>query len=183
MSAQLEGGATKNSNPWRIARWSVPVLLLLIPVVANWPWSPADFVFASILLFGSVGAYEAATRMTRNAAYRGAAGLAIAAGFLLIWVNGAVGITDSDADMLYVLLVAPIGILGAILARFRPRGMARAMFVTAFALVSVGIVALVAGIVPAFNDPIEVLALTGFFGTLFVGSGMLFRQAGQEQPR
>jgi hypothetical protein len=84
---------------------------------------------------------------------------------------------------MYVLLVAPIGILGSIAARFKPRGMARAMFATAFALTCVGVGALIAGVVPAFNAPIEVLALTGFFGTLFVGSGLLFRQAGQEQPR
>jgi hypothetical protein len=188
MSGQTEGRTEKRVNPWRIARWGIATLLFLTPLVAmqfteGWNWSPGDFVFAAVLLFGSAGAYEAAAKMTGSAAYRGAAGVAIVAGFLLVWINGAVGITDSDADVMYVLLVAPIGILGSIAARFKPRGMACAMFATAFALTCVGVGALIAGIVPAFNAPIEVLALTGFFGTLFMGSGLLFRQAGQEQPR
>jgi hypothetical protein len=139
-------------------------------------WTVGDFVVFGVLLFGSLGAYELARRITGNTAYRAGVGVAIAATFLLAWVNGAVGITDSDAD--FALFLAPaVGIIGAIIARFRPRGMVRAMFATAFALTLVSAIALVAGVVPAHNSALEVLGITGFFVALYVGSALLFREA------
>jgi len=87
-----------------------------------------------------------------------------------------VGITDSDADLMF-LWVPAVGIIGAIIARFQPRGMARAMFATALAQALVAVIALIAGIVPAYNSAFEVLGITGFYVALFVGSALLFRHA------
>lgn len=95
---------------------------------------------------------------------------------LLIWVNGAVGITDSDADGLY-LVVAALGIVGALVARFRPAGMALAMAATAVAVAAVGVIALIAGIVPPHNSAFRILGITAFFVVLFAGSALLFREA------
>jgi hypothetical protein len=144
-------------------------------------WTVGDFVFAAVLLFGSLGAYELLARKTGDTAYRAGVGVAIAAAFLLVWVNGAVGITDSDADLMLLLWVPTVGIIGAIIARFQPRGMARAMFATALAQALVAVTALIAGIVPAYNSAFEILALNGFFVALFVGSALLFQHAAREQ--
>jgi hypothetical protein len=87
-----------------------------------------------------------------------------------------VGVTDSIADE-WLFLVVPLAIVGALVARFRPGGMSRAMFAAAFAVLSIGLIALVAGIVPAYNSAFEILGLTGFFAVLFGGSALLFREA------
>ena len=82
---------------WRLAMWGGAALLLLIPAVAmqftdEVAWGPADFLIFGAMLVAACGAYEAAVRMTRRAAYRAAAGLAIAAAFLLLWAQLAVGV-------------------------------------------------------------------------------------------
>ncbi|MGI9175355.1 MAG: hypothetical protein ACR2GR_08575, partial [Rhodothermales bacterium] len=79
--------------------------------------------------------------------------------------------------------VPTVGIIGAIIARFQPRGMARAMFAMALAQALVAVIALIAGIVPAYNSAFEILGITGFFVALFVGSAWLFRKAAaREHP-
>jgi len=157
--------------------------VLLLPLLAmqitdEVAWTLADFVFAGALIFGTGLAYELLARRAGNIAYRAAVGVALAAAFLLVWINLAVGITDSGADLMF-LWVPAVGIVGAIVARFRPRGMARAMFATALAQASVAAIALIAGIVPAYNPALEVLGITGFYVALFVGSALLFRRAGR----
>src|SRR5918998_1199236 len=122
---------------------------------------------------------ERSPMLNRNT-YR-SVGVALAAGFLFVWGNAALGITDSDADLMFFLWVPTVGILGAIIARFQPRGMARAMFATALTLALVAVIALIAGIVPAYNSAFEVLGITGFYVALFVGSALLFRHAAREQ--
>ncbi len=77
-------------------------------------WDVVDFiVFGAMLL--SVGViYTLARRSTANATYRVAVGVALAAAFILIWVNGAVGIigdSSNDANMMYFGVLA-IGIIG-----------------------------------------------------------------------
>ena len=182
MAGNTENGGGRRGSRWRVAAWAAAALVLLVPLVAmqftdEANWTVGDFVFAAVLLFGSLGAYELAARMTGNTAYRAGVGVAIAAAFLLVWVNGAVGITDSDADLMFFLGVPTVGIIGAIIVRFQPRGMARAMFATALAQALVAGIALIAGIVPAYNSAFEILGITGFFVALFVGSALLFREA------
>jgi hypothetical protein len=180
--ALASNGNGRHGSRWRIAAWTTAALALLVPFVAMRfteavAWSAGDFAFAAVLLFGALGAFELAARWSKGTAYRAGAGVALAAGVLLVWANGAVGITDSAADVLFFLLVPAVGILGAFLARFRPRGMARAMAATALALASVAGLALAAGIVPAHNSAAEVVGIAGFFVALFAGSALLFRDA------
>jgi len=174
------GGRGGGGGRWRYALWAVAALVLLVPLVAGAPWTTADYVFAGVLMFGALGVYELAARLTGNTAYRTGAGMGLAAIFLLVWINGAVGITDGQADGLFFLLVPAVGFVGAVVARFRPRGMAFAMFAAALTVVSIAVFALVAGLVPAHNSPLEILGLAGFFGLLFVGSALLFREAARE---
>lgn len=161
--------------------------LLLIPLFGNtyvegWNWSPFDFVFMGILLFGTGLAYELVAKRSATNAYRLATGVALAAALLLVWVNAAVGIIgdDNPANLLY-LFVPLIGIAGAVNGRFRPAGMARALFVTALAQALVPVVALILwspqtvswspGVVPVFG-------LNTIFVVLFAGAALLFRHAG-----
>ncbi len=184
MAGNTENGGGRRWSRWRIAAWTVAALILLLPLVAmqftdEVNWEVADFAFAAALLVGVGVPYELAVRKTGNAAYRAAVGVALAAVFLLIWVNGAVGIIgseDNDANLMYFGVLA-IGVIGAFIARFRPRGMARALFATALAQASVATVALIAGWGSPSSGPLEIVALNGFFVALFVGSALLFREA------
>jgi hypothetical protein len=120
-------------------------------------------------------------RLQSNTAYRLAAGLALAAAFLILWLNaaaGLMGIEDDDpANLLYVGVLA-IGFIGAITARFQPRGLARAMFATALAQALVGAIALK---YPNTASSVQILLVHGLFVALFAGAALLFRYAGRER--
>jgi hypothetical protein len=124
---------------------------------------------------------ERSTMLNRNA-YRFAVGVALAAAFVLVWLSLGVGIIGADGDPANTMYfgVLAVGIVGAIVARFRPHGMARALFATALAQALVAAIALIAGLGLPWSPPLEILALNGFFVALFVGSGLLFRHAGRE---
>ena len=121
---------------------------------------------------------------TGNTAYKSAVGLALATPFLLVWIIGAVGVlgrAGDRADLMYIGVFA-VGIMGAIIARFQPHGMARALFATALAQALVALIALIAGMHQApYSSVGEILGLNGFFVALFLGSAWLFRNAAREQ--
>ena len=185
MAGNTENGGGRRGSRWRVAAWAVAALTLLLPLVAmqftdEVNWDVADFAFAGALLIGTGITYELAVRKTGDTAYRAAVGVALAAAFILVWVNGAVGIigTESDdANLMYGGVLA-VGIIGAIIARFQPHGMARALLATALAQALVAVIALPAGLGSAGPIwPLDLLALTGLFVALFVGSALLFRKA------
>jgi hypothetical protein len=168
----------------RIIPWIGASLLLMVPLVAmqltdEVQWTIGDFLFAGILIFGSLGAFELVARSSSNPVYRTGVGLAVLGAFLMTWINAAVGITDSDADALYLAVVA-LGVVGAFVAQFRPMGMAYTMVITALAVTAVGLIALVSGIVPEHNSVLKVLSITGFFAVFFIGSALLFRKAARK---
>ncbi len=116
--------------------------------------------------------------------YRWAVGVALAAAFLLVWLSLGVGIIGADGDpanRMYFGVLA-VGILGALLARFQPRGMARALLATALAQALVAAIALILGLGYPWSGPLELISLNGFFVALFVGSAWLFRRAAQGRP-
>jgi hypothetical protein len=101
------------------------------------------------------------------------------AAFILVWVNGAVGIIgseDNDANLMYGGVLA-VGTIGAIIARFRPRGMARALFAAAFTQALIAVIALIAGLGAPVTGPREIVGVNAFFVVLFVGSALLFQKA------
>lgn len=102
--------------------------------------------------------------------------LALGSALLLGWANGAVGIIGSEnnkANLMYggVLVV---GAIGAVVARFKPEGMARALFATALAQTLVTMIALVGRMGSPYTGPLEIVTINGFFVALFVGSAALF---------
>ena len=115
-------------------------------------------------------------------AYRLAVGIALAAAFLLVWINLAVGVIgseDNPANLMYFGVLA-IGFLGAIIAELRPQGMSRVLFAMALAQALVPVIALVIWKPQVTSGVVGVLTLNGFFVVLFVGSALLFRNAARE---
>jgi hypothetical protein len=161
--------------------WGSAALLLLLPLVAmqvtqEVAWDGADFVIFGGMLAVACGAYELAVRVTLSRAYRAAVGVALAAAFILVWMNLAVGIIGNEsnpANLMYGGVLA-VGLIGGCIARFEPRGMARALVATAAAQALVAVIALIAG----FG---YTLVLTAIFVALWLTSARLFRTAAQEQ--
>jgi len=181
---------TQNRNIARIAL--VTGLLLMIPLVAmqfsdDVNWGVGDFIVMGGLLFGSGLTYELVARRGGTTAYKAAVGVAVVASLLLMWVNLAVGIIGSEnnpANVLY-LGVIYIALIGATIVRLRPRGMSRVLFFTALTQALVPVIALLIWR-PTFDDPpgmVGVFFLNAGFVTLYLVSALLFRHAGETDPR
>lgn len=176
----------RGTNPWRIALWTLAALLLLAPLVAmqfsdEVDWSVSDFAVAAVLVIGTGLALELTVRKGRGLAWRAAAATALAAVFLSLWINLAVGIIGSErnpANLMYLGVLA-IALLGALLARGRPRGMARAMAVTALAQAVPALAVLTMG--AATSEPVEPAQLLGLTGG-FVARGGGIRGAALIYP-
>ena len=178
IEANREGG--RRANPWRIAAWGLAGLLLLLPLAAmqfttEVDWTASDFLFAGILIGGVGLALELAVRMSRNRAYRAAAGFALAAAFLIVWSNAAVGMIgneDSSYNLLFLAVIG-VGLVGAVVARFRAAGMARAMIAAAIAQLAVALGGLSA-------DAHGAVVSAGFAGLWLLSAG-LFRKAARDK--
>ncbi|MDE0356525.1 MAG: hypothetical protein OXN92_02130 [Gammaproteobacteria bacterium] len=115
-----------------------------------------------------------------RSAYRLAIVAALATGLILLWVIGAVGLIGVEGDPFdrsYGGVLA-VGMMGALVARFRPRGMAHAMVAAAFAQALVAVIALIIGKQHSpVSSVVEILGLNGFFVVLWVVSARLFLRA------
>ncbi len=188
MAGQVETSGGRRGSAWRLGLWALlTASILAVPLVAmqftrEVNWTGFDFVFAAILIFGSGSVFELLTRHASSIAYKAGIGFAMLAGFLLIWVNGAVGIIGSEdnaANLLYGGVLA-IAVIGAIAARFRAGGMAATMLIAGFAQVAIGATAVIAGW--GTEGPIwprDVIGATGMFTALWLLSAALFRKAGR----
>ena len=189
MTENTEAGGGRRGNRWRIAAWAAAALILLLPLFAmqvtdQVDWDVADFAIFGALLVGVGVTFELAVKQSGKSAHRWAFGVALAGAFLLFWVNGAVGIIGAagdDANLMYYGVLA-VGIIGAIVARLQPHGMARTLLAMALAQTLVAVIALVAGLGAPLSGPVEILILNGFFVALFVGSAWLFLHAARAQP-
>ena len=182
--SQSHDKGSRHGVPWRIVGWSIPVLLLLLPLVSGAPWTLSDFVTAGAMLIAVGLALELALHASRDLSYRAGAAAAVAAIFLLIWVNvgiGFLGSEDNPANLIFGAVLA-VALLGASLAHFRAAGMARAMYATAACQVVVGLVALAAGwAAPGRAGIYEVVMGTGLFTGLWLASGWLFARSARGQ--
>lgn len=73
---------------------AVTGVILLLPLLANLPWSGSDFVIMGILLFGMGFFFVVAARITPRK-YRLVIGIGIVLLFLLIWGELAVGLVGT----------------------------------------------------------------------------------------
>jgi hypothetical protein len=161
MAGNTESADERRGSRLRIAVWGGTAALMLLPVLAmrvtdEVAWDPGDFMFLGILLVGVGVTYELTSRTTEHTAYRAAVSVALAAAFILVWMNLAVGIIGSEDDPANLMYggVLVVGIIGTVIARFQPHGMARALSATALAQALVAVIALVAGL--GFTGPITV---------------------------
>jgi hypothetical protein len=180
-SASDGGGAP---FPWRIVGWAGVVALLLLPLVADAPWTLSDFVVASILLGGAGLLLELIIRISSNIFYRAGAAVAVAACLLLVWVNGAVGFLgdeDNPANLMFLGVIV-IAVLGAVAASFRPAGLAKTMLAAAGVQIGVGVIGLAGGFAsPGYAGLYEVTMGTTLFACLWFLSAGLFRMAAKQQ--
>lgn len=166
-------------------------VLLLIPLTAKFitdemQWSVGDFIFAGILIFSTGFAYTLLSAQSRNLIYRIAAGLALFTALFLVWSNLAVGLIgseDNPENAMYFGVILVL-IISSFLSRFRPKGMAYALFVTAAAQASTILIALLLGMqhFPG-SSAYEIILVNGFFITLFCISGGLFWQISEEDEK
>ena len=188
MTGREDLGSGRGGNRWRIAYWGFTALVLLVPLVAM-PFHDgvsrniSAFIFAAVLLTMTGVGYEVMARNDPRAAYRAGAGFALAAGLLIIWIIGAVGIIGSEdepANLLYGVVLA-VGAIGSMIARFAPKGMARAMYATAIAHGLVGVIAVAARWgSTSHNWPWDILGLTLLFGVMFLESAVLLQNSARQ---
>jgi len=176
--------AMRNITKRQIVWIVVVALILMIPLVVmqvteevNW----TEAVAYSFILLAVAGTYELALALrTRNTSYRVAFGVGLGSAFLLGWVNGAVGIIGNEgqpANLLYGGVFA-VGLIGSLMARFKPHGMARTLFAAALVQMLVPVIALIiwqSQISWGGAGMLGVFGLNAFFALLFVGSALLFR--------
>jgi len=153
----------QNRNIIRIA--VIVGLILLIPLTAmqfteEVNWDLLDFALVGVFLFsiGLVGA------------------------FLLFWVNGAVGIIGNEGQSVNLMygVVFVVGLSGSLIARFKPRGMARTLFAAALTQMLVPVIVLIVWPPPIISwapGVFGVFVLSAFFAMLFVVSALLFRRS------
>lgn len=114
-------------------------------------------------------------------AYLLAIGAAVAGSLFLFWTIAGVGLLGDDGykhDRMYLAVFA-VGLIGAVISRLAPAGMARTSFAMALVQGFVGLLALLTGL---YDQPVpEVLGLNAIPVSAFLGSWLLFRLAAGRQ--
>ena len=180
MTAEASIGGPGRRIRWRLFGWGAASVLLLIPLMLNFPWSVSDFVFAAIM-FGIVGGtLELTIWRSSDWSYRGAVAVTVAACFLHIWITGAFGIigNESNPGNLLYLGVVVLVIFGTILSLARAAGMAWVMAAAVVAEILIPPVAWLWVADPAGDVLLpEVFASAIVFTGMWVLAGSLFREA------
>src|SRR4028119_2475742 len=188
MEETLENSRVWRSTPWRIGAWTAAAGLMLLPISiqvisGNFGWSTADFVFVGVILLTSCFIFDLAARKARNLSYLLGSASALAAGFGLVIVNGAVGLVGSEdeAHNLLFLAVVLVAIMGAVAARGRPQGMAGAMFAAGIIHLAISAALLFrAGGVSDGDPRMEILGLS-MFVAIWLAAAWLFRHGSHER--
>ena len=153
--------------------WCVPLAAKLL--VEGMLWTTFDFIVWGAMLLVAAGACEVGLRLSGRLAYRAGVLVAVGTSFLITWSNLAVGIIGDENNPLNQIFfgVIAIALVGAFVARFRARGMALAMVVTAAVQFGTAFVAL------AYEH--IVFAIVGVFALGWLLSAWLFREAARAE--
>ena len=188
--AEVVGSGGRRGIPWRIIGWGGAVALLASPFAAmqmhaeGVDWSLGDFIVMGVMIAIVGGVIELAVRSSTDWSYRAGAGLAVLGGFLVTWVNLAVGIVGSEhnpANQLFFVALL-IGVVGSVVARGKAAGMARAMLITAGSIVVVFVTAQLGVRDEPMVRPLVEGVGTSIFVLMFVGSAMMFRRSARMAP-
>lgn len=164
--------------------------LLLIPLIAmqfteEVNWQVGDFLIMGSVLLGLGLLYEFIAQRSEKTVYKAAFAIGLLGAFLLFWVNGAVGIIGNegqDANLLFGAVFI-VGLIGALISRFKARGMSITLFSAAAVQMLVPVAAYFIWAPPETSwspGVLGVFIMSGFFAALFLLSAMLFRQAEKE---
>lgn len=178
------------ARTWKILRiigWAGAALFLLLPLIAmqftdEVNWTIGDFLAAALILGGTGMAFELALKRSGDDSYRTGVVIGLAAIFLLIWSNAAVGFVGAGANYANILYFAMIlvPILGSILAGFKPHGMSITMVVTAIVQAAIAAFAFATNRVRE-EESLLILTITAIFIAQWLTSALLFRQAAQRE--
>ena len=133
-----------------------------------------------------LGARRLIKRMPGNRPYKYGLILAIAATFLTIWVNGAVGIIGSennDANAMYLAIII-VALVGSVVVQFRPAGMVWVTGMNAMGMIVIAFLALVFDL--GVNGPVwpmDVVWVTAFFVCFWAAAAWLFHEAAKHTGR
>ena len=184
MTTQTDTNGTRPRLSRRLMGWSIPVLLLLVPFAAGAPWTPSDYVVAGAL-FAIVGlGIELAVRLSKDIVYRVAAAVAVVTGFLLVWVNIAVGFLGDEENPANLMFFGLLGLtlIGALAVRFRAAGLARLLVATAVGQVLIGVAALTFGLGASGDRGVyEAVMGTSMFTVLWLAAAWLFARAARRE--
>ena len=180
---------------FRLLLWGGALLILSLPLFAmlfttEVNWTIGDFVVAGVLLFSVAGLMDLALSLTLNNSYRMAVAVLLASLFLLLWINGAVGIIGSEnnsANQLYFAVVA-VAAIGAMSVRFQAKGMSVVLKLMAVTQVLVTLVGLSlwpeSSVLESPKDSYTSLVATSllnlFFVLLHLTSARLFNRAAEQ---
>lgn len=121
---------------------------------------------------------------TATTSYRLAIAVALGTALFLLFGIGALGVIGAGGppDLMYVVALA-VGVVGAVVARLRPWGMALALGATAVATALVAVVAIAAGLHHEEGaSALEIIGLSGMYAALFALSSWLFLRAAGGGP-
>jgi len=114
-------------------------------------------------------------------AYRLALGLALFTVLFLVYGIGALGVIGEGGkpDRMYVGVLAVL-VLGSVVARLRPAGMAAALAATAAGQMAVAVIALMLGYQDEPGASVaEILGLNAMYAAMFGASAWLFRRSSE----
>lgn len=158
-------------------------VLLLVPLYGNfyiegWNWSGGDFVVMGAIIWIAAFLFELARTSTQNMTYKLAASIAVAASFLLVWVNAAVNIIgdDNPVNTLYALIVI-VGIIAAANMKFQSVRLSRMLFVVSGLLLIVPVIGLIATPENIAPGVMGIFLLSGFFAVAYALAGFLFQKS------
>jgi len=162
----------------------ITILILLIPLFGNlyfagFYWELFDFVLAGGLIFSLLLGLSFVRKQSVSGYYKIAWLLASLALFLLVWINGAVGIIGSEdnvANSLY-LGVFLVFAVGSLITRFSSHGMSYVLFLTALVHSSIPVIAFLIWQPNLVTGMITVFIFNFLLALVWAGSGLMFRFA------
>lgn len=171
---------TKRLIVWTIILVLVLTIFIAMQFTSEVQWNEVIAYIVILLIAG--GVYELWHWLkTRDKIYRIAFGVGLTGMFLLGWVSGAVGIIGSENNSVNLMYwsVPVVGLIGSLISRFNPHGMALTLFAVALVQFSVPVVALIISPEVSWGNAgvIGVFIVNSIFVALFVVSALLFRRA------
>ena len=156
--------------------------VLMVPIVAaqfvkDWHWGVGGFLRVYVVFFLTGMAFALIARRMGAWSYKAAVGLALFGGLALAWSTMVQTADSGHPERLWYLSALAVGLIGALLARLKARGLALTLFAMAATL------ALIAVMLPSGAPPDLALRMAvghGVFVALFLVSGLMFRHASLE---